>query len=134
METKLELGQTWTHKFSFSQQEVNEFAKVTGDSNPLHLDAAYAAQTAFKKPIIHGMLGASVFSKVFGTIMPGPKSIYLSQTLEFKKAMLVETQYLAEFKVIEALPEKKRIKIQTRVLTLESKEILIDGEAWLRIR
>ncbi len=134
MENKIELGQTWHHDFSFSQEQVNEFAKVTGDTNPLHLDAEYAAQTAFKQPILHGMLGACVFSKVFGTIFPGPKSIYLSQTLDFKKAMLPDTLYRAQFEVTEAQPEKKRFKVRTSVLNPESGELFTDGEAWLRVR
>lgn len=134
METKMELGQTWHHDFSFSQEQVNEFAKVTGDTNPLHLDAEYAAQTAFKQPILHGMLGACVFSKVFGTIFPGPKSIYLSQSLDFKKAMLPGTEYRAEFEVIEALPEKKRFRVRTCIVLPLSREIFTDGEAWLRVR
>jgi acyl dehydratase len=134
METKMELGQTWHHDFSFSQEQVNAFAKVTGDTNPLHLDAEYAAQTAFKKPIIHGMLGACVFSKVFGTIFPGPKSIYLSQTLDFKRALLPDNQYRAEFEVIEAQPEKKRFKVRTTIVSPETGDLMTDGEAWLRVR
>jgi acyl dehydratase len=134
METKMELGQTWKHEFCFSQDQVNAFAKVTGDTNPLHLDPEYAAQTAFKQPIIHGMLGACVFSKVFGTIFPGPKSIYLSQNLDFKRALLPGNTYLAQFEVIEALPEKKRFKVQTTILNPKSGDLMTDGEAWLRVR
>jgi acyl dehydratase len=134
METKIEIGQTWHYEFSFSQEQVNDFAKVTGDDNPLHLDPVYAAQTAFKKPIIHGMLGACVFSKVFGTIFPGPKIIYISQSLEFKKALVTDTIYRAEFLVIDGGQEKKRFKVRTTIVSPENNEILTDGEAWLRVR
>lgn len=130
---KIEIGATWDHIFQFSQEDVIAFAKVTGDTNPLHLDAEYAATTAFKKPIIHGMLGACVFSKVLGTIFPGPNSIYLAQTLEFLKPMYPDVPYRAEFQILDI--QRKRIEVATRVKGLEDLEqLLIDGRAFLRIR
>jgi len=128
----LETGQIWTHKFSFSQNQVAEFAKVTGDDNPVHLDADYAAKTAFKRPIVHGMLGACVFSKVFGTIYPGPGSLYLSQTLDFKGALVVDTDYEALFTVVEEVA-KKRFRIRTRIVEVSTGAELVDGEAVIRI-
>lgn len=77
----MELNQVYTHEFSFTQDEVNRFAEVTGDKNPVHTDAAYAAKTLFRKPVMHGMLGAALFSKVFGTLFPGEGTIYLKQSL-----------------------------------------------------
>jgi acyl dehydratase len=59
----LKTGDQYIHKFRFSQAEVEAFAKVTGDNNPLHLNADYAANTIFKKPIMHGFLGGSIFSR-----------------------------------------------------------------------
>lgn len=127
----LEPGASWTHEFSFSQEQVNDFARITGDDNPLHLDAVYAATTAFRRPIMHGMLSACVFSKVFGTITPGPRSIYLSQSLEFKGALYVDTRYKAVFTVTEK--EGKRIGVQTQIVD-ETGQVLTDGKAWLRVR
>ncbi len=132
MEKEIEIGRTWEHAFRFSQEQVNAFANITGDTNPLHINPEYAAETAFKKPILHGMLGACVFSKVFGTIYPGPKSIYLSQTLEFRKALFPEKNYVATFTITAF--ERKRITVQTMILDSETKEELTSGEAILRIR
>ena len=79
----IQVNDTYTHKFSYSQQQVEEFARVTGDNNPVHTNAEFAATTMFKVPIMHGMLGAALFSKIFGTLFPGDGTIYLSQTLNF---------------------------------------------------
>jgi acyl dehydratase len=131
-EDKLSPGKSWQHDFLFSQEDVRSFAKVTGDTNPLHLDPDYAAETAFRRPILHGMLGACVFSKVFGTLIPGPKSIYLSQHLEFKKALYPDTPYRARFEVTET--DRKRVRVRTWIEDPATGEELTDGFAWLRIR
>src|SRR5688572_3317080 len=98
-EVKVETGTVFTHQFSYTQEEVNRFAEVTGDTNPVHTDAAYAATTMFKKPIMHGFLGGSIFSKVFGTMFPGEGTIYLKQSMSFVKPMYVDTIYEATFTV-----------------------------------
>lgn len=132
MESVLEIGDKWTHAFSFSQEQVQAFADITGDNNPLHLDADYAAGTAFKSPVMHGILGACVFSRVLGTIKPGPKSIYLGQQLEFKKPLYPGKNYLAVFEAISR--ENKRFRIRTTIQDPETEEILTDGEAQIRVR
>lgn len=126
----LEQGQVYTVKFSFNQENVIAFAEVTGDKNPVHLDEAYAANTIFKKPIVHGMLGASLFSKVFGTMFPGEGTIYLSQTLNFLKPMYVNENYEAVFEVREIILEKNRAIISTSIKNQEGKS-LMSGEALL---
>jgi acyl dehydratase len=113
----------------FSQQEVQKFAEVTGDNNPIHLDEAYAATTFFKKPIMHGFLGGSVFSKVFGTIFPGEGTIYLKQSMEFKKPMFVDTDYEAHFTVTSVDKAKNRAVVETRVIDKASGAVTITGEA-----
>lgn len=126
----INIGDTFDHTFSFTQEDVISFAKVTGDNNPVHLDEAYAASTIFKRPIIHGMLGATVFSKVFGTIFPGEGTIYLNQNLQFMRPMLVDTNYTAHFEVLEIDREKHRATINTSVLNEEGKKV-VDGIAIL---
>ena len=125
----IENGQTYTHDFQFSQAEVSAFAQVTGDNNPVHLDPAYAAKTFFKKPIMHGMLGASLFSKVFGTLFPGEGTIYLKQSLSFLKPMYVDVAYVAEFVVKEVIKDKNRAVIETLIKDKTTGLVVTSGEA-----
>ena len=69
---------------TITEADVVAFAATSGDTNPIHLDEAYAAATRFARRIAHGMLGASLISAAMGTKLPGPGGIYLSQTLQFK--------------------------------------------------
>jgi len=124
----IEVNQVYTHKFQFSQEEVNQFAQVTGDKNPVHTDADYAAKTMFKRPIMHGMLGASLFSKVFGTLFPGEGTIYLKQTLNFLKPMYVDTAYEAVFTVKEVMKDKNRAIVET-VIKNPDGQLCTSGEA-----
>ncbi len=125
----IEVNTTYTHAFSFTQHEVNQFAEVTGDKNPVHTDATYAAKTLFKRPIMHGMLGASLFSKVFGTLFPGEGTIYLKQSLGFLKPMYVDTAYEAVFTVKEVIKEKNRAIVETIIKDAATGTICTTGEA-----
>ncbi len=127
MSEKLHTNQTFSTDFSFSQQDVADFARVTGDNNPVHLDEDFASKTIFKTRIMHGMLGACVFSKVFGTMFPGEGTIYLSQSVNFLKPMYVDTFYDAQFEVLEIF-DKNRARISTSILTKEGKKVVV-GEA-----
>jgi len=123
------INSSFDHLFKFTQDEVIRFAELTGDNNPLHLDAEYAATTNFKRPIIHGMLGATVFTKVLGTQFPGFGSIYLKQTLEFLRPMFVENEYKAVFTIKSINPEKHIAEISTEIVDLGTKKVVTRGVA-----
>lgn len=125
----IETNQVYTHDFKFTQDEVNKFAEVTGDKNPVHINAEYAAKTMFKRPIMHGMLSASLFSKVFGTLFPGEGTIYLKQSLSFLKPMYVDTAYEAVFTVKEVVNEKNRAMIETLIKDKTTGIVCTSGEA-----
>lgn len=125
----IKVGEIFTHDFKFSQDEVNRFAEVTGDKNPVHLDADYAAKTMFKRPIMHGMLSASLFSKVFGTLFPGEGTIYLKQSLSFLKPMYVDTDYVAVFTVKEVIGDKNRATVETLIKDKNTGLVCTSGEA-----
>ena len=124
----MQVNDTFQHNFKFSQEEVNRFAEVTGDNNPVHINPEFAAKSQFRKPIMHGMLGAALFSKVFGTMFPGEGTIYLKQNLNFLKPMYVEVEYEAIFTVKEVLVDKNRAVIETIIRNPEG-FVCTSGEA-----
>lgn len=123
------LNTVYRHKFSFSQNDVILFAQVSGDNNPLHLDADFAATTAFKKPIIHGALASSVFSKIMGTEFPGFGSVYMKQVSEYKRPMFVDTEYEAIFTVMSINADKHTAEISTEIFDVSSGKKTTEGMA-----
>lgn len=129
VEKLMEQGQIYTEEFSFVQEDVIKFAEITGDHNPIHLDPAYAATTMFGKPIIHGILGASILSKALGMHFPGEGTIYLSQQCTFKRPMYVGVKYEAVLTVKEVVKGKHTATIETRIIEKESGKTNLIGEA-----
>ncbi len=127
---KIKKGDLFVEKVKFTQDQVNQFAAISGDGNPIHIDAEYAAKTPFGRPIIHGIFAASVFSKVFGTQWPGEGTIYMFQDLLFKAPAFVEVEYTAKFEVTEVNEEKHRGVIQCTLEDSDGKPIII-GQAKL---
>lgn len=127
----IQLGSEYNLDFSFNQEDVITYSAITGDANPLHLDEEYATTTIFKKPIIHGILGASVFSKVLGTLFPGDGTIYISQSLRFIKPMYVNVSYKASFVVVDLIKDSGKALIITSILNEEG-ELVTTGEAWIK--
>lgn len=127
----LKVGDTYETDFIISQEQVNAFAELSGDKNPLHIDAEFAAGTNFKSPIVHGIFTSAVISKVLGMEFPGPGTFYLGQTLAFKRAIYPGKKYIAKFE-ITAIKEGKHIAIiSTQYFETESgrNRIVLDGEA-----
>lgn len=125
----LEIGNQYKEEFSISQEKVEIFAKISGDDNPLHLDAEFAASTPFKKPIIHGFLGGSIFSKILGTKFPGPGSVYLKQILDFKRPMFADNLYEAVATIKEVNRDKHTAIIETNIFDKSNGKIVVSGEA-----
>ncbi len=130
----IQTGDQYHHTFSFSQKDVERFAEVTGDNNPLHLDAAYAEKTIFKQPIMHGFLGSSIFSKVFGTLFPGQGTIYLKQSMEFLRPMLANIEYEAVFTVITVNREKHTAEVETVIREKDTEKVTTRGAATIMHR
>ncbi|HXE70451.1 MAG TPA: MaoC family dehydratase [Hyphomicrobiaceae bacterium] len=127
----LELGMEASFAKAVSAADVLSFAEVTGDRNPVHLDADYAAKTIFKEPIAHGMLTAGYISAVFGIEMPGPGAIYVSQTLNFRAPVRIGDRVIAKVRVVELYPAKRRARFEC-TCTVEGK-VVLEGEAVLMV-
>lgn len=128
---KIKQGDSYEYHVSFTQEDVNTFADISGDRNPIHLDEEYAAKSIFGRRIVHGFLAGSVFSKVFGTIWPGEGTIYLSQDMSFRAPVFTNTEYVARFKVEEVDPEKHRGLVSSNLETLDGKPVIL-GKALLK--
>jgi 3-hydroxybutyryl-CoA dehydratase len=110
---QLSIGQSAEFTKTFTSVEVESFAEVSGDHNPVHLNQEYAALTRFKQRICHGHLVASLFSAILGTDLPGEGSIYLSQTIKYLKPVFLNDTITAKVSVIEKDEERNRVKLET---------------------
>jgi 3-hydroxybutyryl-CoA dehydratase len=127
----LELGMEASFAKTVTAADILAFAEVTGDWNPVHLDTEYAAKTVFREPIAHGMLTAGYISAVFGSQMPGPGAIYVSQTLNFRAPVRIGDQGVARVRVMELYPAKRRARFDC-VCEVAGKTVL-EGEAVLMV-
>ncbi|MBM3515098.1 MAG: MaoC family dehydratase [Alphaproteobacteria bacterium] len=114
-----------------TEADIVKFAEVTGDTNPIHLDEAYAAATRFKARIAHGMLSAGYISAVFGTRMPGPGAIYVSQLLKFRAPVKIGDAVTTTVEVTARAPEKKFVTFKTQCMV--GATVVVDGEATLMV-
>jgi 3-hydroxybutyryl-CoA dehydratase len=123
----LELGMEASMSKTVTMDDIETFAGVSGDYNPVHLDPEYAANTIFKEIIAHGLLTASFISTVFGMKIPGPGAIYVSQSLNFKAPVKVGDEVVARVVVVDLMPAKRRARFDC-FCTVGGKTVL-DGEA-----
>lgn len=125
---ELEIGQSASFTKTVTEADCYNYAGVSGDFNPAHINEAYAEKTFFKSRIAHGMLGAGFISAVLGTKLPGPGTIYMSQDLKFLKPVYFGDTITAECTVDEIIKEKNRVVLKT-VCINQKGEIVIDGKA-----
>ncbi|MFG3450934.1 MULTISPECIES: MaoC family dehydratase [Pseudomonadaceae] len=123
----LEVGQTASFEKSVEERDIQLFAAMSGDHNPVHLDAEYAAGTPFKERIAHGMFSGALISAAVACTLPGPGTIYLGQTMKFTRPVKLGDTLTVRLEILEKLP-KNRVRIATRVFN-QNDEQVVDGEA-----
>ena len=123
----LKVGQTANLEHQISDKDIIDFSEVSGDKNPVHLNEDFAKKTIFKKRVAHGFLTASFISTLIASKLPGPGSIYLSQTLKFLAPVFINDLVTVNVKIIEIDLKKKKVKLYTECL--KGKDIIVVGEA-----
>ena len=123
----LEVGQTASFEKSVEERDIQLFAAMSGDHNPVHLDAEYAAGTPFKERIAHGMFSGALISAAVACTLPGPGTIYLGQTMKFTRPVKLGDTLTVRLEILEKLP-KNRVRIAIRVFN-QNDEQVVDGEA-----
>jgi len=111
----LQIGQTASQIRTLTNTDIQAFATVSGDVNPAHLDAEYAAQTLFHGVIAHGMWGGALISTILGTRLPGPGTIYLEQNLHFVKPVRIGDTLTVSATVVAKDDEKKRVTLDCEI-------------------
>jgi 3-hydroxybutyryl-CoA dehydratase len=116
---------------TITEVQIVDYAGLTGDTNPVHLDAEFAAQSMFGERIAHGMLVAGLISAALGTQLPGPNSIYLGQDLKFRAPVKIGDTLKVVVTVTDKRDDKRIITLQTTVSNQRG-EIVIDGTAVMK--
>ena len=125
----LQIGQSASFSKTIAEADIVLFAGISGDLNPVHINAEYAATTQFGQRIAHGMLTASLISTVVGMQLPGEGAIYLSQSTRFRAPVLIGDTVTATATVIALDPAKKRVTLKTECHVKE--KLVLNGESLL---
>lgn len=114
----------------FVLDDVKAFAQLTGDFNPVHFDEAYAAETIFKKPIVHGPLVITLVTTLFANELPGPGSVYLSHEVKYFSPVYLNDEITATVEIIDINP-KGHIFVKTTCVNQKG-DVILDGIARLK--
>lgn len=125
---QLEIGATASRKRRVTAEDIELFARVSGDTNPVHLDDAYAANTRFGKRIAHGMLSVSIVSAILGNDFPGHGTIYLGQDVKFRAPVYIGDELTATVELVK-FREDKRIATFRTVCSNQDGVVVMEGEA-----
>lgn len=118
------IGQTGHYSKTVTEQDIQLFAVVSGDSNPLHLDPDFAAQTPFGERIAHGMLTASFISAALAMLLPGPGCVFREQSLKFRQPVKIGDVIRVELEVVEKMDRSKTLTLQSKAYNQNEKLVL----------
>ena len=115
----------------FTEDDIALFARLSGDTNPIHLEAAVARSAGFDREVVHGALVVSLISRILGTVLPGPGTILLGQELRYRRPVYPWDRLVATVEVTNVREDKPVITLRTWV---ETDEVVVDGEATVIVR
>lgn len=120
----LKVGQKASLTKTITEEDLSHFIAITGDTNPHHVDEAFAKQTFFGQKIAHGMLSASLFSTLVGMHLPGIGAIYKSQTLEFLRPVFIGDTLCAWFEIVDIDMDKEEVIIKSWIENQDGKNVI----------
>lgn len=129
---EIAIGQNVSFSRKIQAKDIADFAKLTGDVNPLHVDSNFALKYGYQSPVVHGMLSASFISTLIGTLLPGPGSLWIGLTLEFVSPVFDGETITIEGKVKQKSIVNRLIVLETRVINSKG-EIIIRGESKVKM-
>ncbi len=124
---KIRIGMTSSYTQTITDHDIKSFAGLSGDHNPVHVSDEYIETSRFKRRVVHGFMPTTFFSGIFGTRLPGPGCLYVSQYVEFKRPIYVDDTVTATVEVIDIDISTRHIKFKT-TCSVKNK-IVIDGVA-----
>ena len=127
----LTIGMESSYQKTITETDIDAFAALTGDTNPVHLDSEYAATTPFRARIAHGMLSAGLISTVLGTQLPGPGCIYLEQQIKFKAPVFIGDTLVATVTVEDINQRRGRVSLKTQCFV--NTKLVADGTASMMV-
>lgn len=126
--SSIRTGDQKSRTATITDEMIHAFADLTGDTNPVHLDDSYATGTRFGRRIAHGMIAAGLISATLANDLPGPGTVYLSQTLQFRAPVYPGDTITATVEVKSVRPDKPIITLAT-LCTNQDEKVVLDGEA-----
>ena len=120
---EISIGQTASYSKHIEEKDIQLFAAVSGDVNPVHLDAEFAATTPFKDRIAHGMLTGAVISAAIAMELPGPGTIYLGQSLRFRLPVKIDDEITVQLEVTDKRDDKGFVTLECKVVNQHGKAV-----------
>jgi acyl dehydratase len=126
---KVTVGQRASRSLTVTEDHVKDFARMTGDYNPLHFDESFVARTKFKKLVVQGGLTTGILNALVATDMPGPGTVFLSQNWKFVAPVFIGDTITGEAEVLSVHASKPVTQLKIRV-SRQTGETVLEGEAW----
>lgn len=129
---EINIGDKESLSHTITKSDIEKFVDLTGDDNKLHVDEQYARTTAFKKPVVHGMLGASFISTIIGTKLPGDGALWFAQSLEFLLPVRIGDTLTVTAEVLKKNDKENVIELKTEILN-QNRQIVTKGIAKVKV-